>query len=106
MNSDDFILSGLSSVARNIPFTKSGAGVLTLDLGLGVQNDGPVSLNILEGEVLAVGVDPTSQLNVGGSTVIDGVLTLDGPILMLHGAIDLDTGLVDPDTGPTVTGTG
>ena len=102
MNSDDLTLSGLGNAIIDAPFTKLGAGVLTFDLGLGVQNDGPVNLNILGGEILAVGTDPASQLNVGSSNVFDGVLTLDGPILMLHGSSVTGTGSIAIEFSSTI----
>ena len=101
-NDEDVTLSSLGNSVIDNPFVKSGAGVLELDLGLGVQSTGPVDLDILEGSVFAFGEGSSAQLNVGSSPTFDGLLTLDGPILMLHNSTVTGTGSILIDFTGTI----
>lgn len=85
-NNSDITLANISNTTPGTPFVKSGSGVLTLS-GIGTQITGPVDLDITAGSVIANGPLGTGrQINIIGSNVFDGNLTLNGPVLMLHGS--------------------
>ena len=116
-NETDFSVSVGNTILRN-PLTKAGSGILTIAGGLGVQNAGPVALDVLEGSVVFTG---SSQLNHGGvlanpdaaeepdslaniDSQIDGVIALNGdepeegdePLnLVLHGSHLVGAGSID-----------
>lgn len=91
-NDSDISLANIANSILNNPVTKSGSGVLTLT-GIGTQNTGPVDLDITAGSIIASGpVGSARQINIGGSNVLNGSLTLNGPVLMLHGSTVTGTG--------------
>jgi len=91
-NDADITLLNIANSSLNNPLTKSGSGTLTLS-GIGTQNTGPVDLDITAGSIIASGpVGSARQINIGGSNVLDGNLTLNGPVLMLHGSTVTGTG--------------
>jgi fibronectin-binding autotransporter adhesin len=85
-NDSDISLANISNAVPGAPLTKSGGGILTLS-GIGTQITGPVNLDIAAGSVVANGpVGSARQINVSGTSTINGSLTLNGPVLMLHGS--------------------
>jgi fibronectin-binding autotransporter adhesin len=87
-------LANISNSILNNPFTKSGSGVLTLT-GIGTQNTGPADLDITAGSIIANGpVGSGRQINIGGTNILNGDLTLNGPVLMLHGSTVSGTGSI------------
>ncbi|MEX1114080.1 MAG: autotransporter-associated beta strand repeat-containing protein [Akkermansiaceae bacterium] len=93
-NDSNITLASISNSIINNPFTKSGGGVLTLT-GIGTPNTGPVDLDITAGSIIANGpVGSARQINIGGANVLNGDLTLNGPVLMLHGSAVTGTGSI------------
>jgi fibronectin-binding autotransporter adhesin len=85
-NDSDISLANISNTVPGAPLLKSGGGILTLS-GIGTQITGPVDLDIAAGSVVANGpVGSARQINVSGTSTINGSLTLNGPVLMLHGS--------------------
>ena len=93
-NDADISLANISNSIPGTPLTKSGGGILTLS-GIGTQITGPVDLDITAGSVVANGpVGSARQINIIGTNVFDGDLTLNGPVLMLHGSTVSGTGSI------------
>jgi autotransporter-associated beta strand protein len=85
-NDSAVTLANITNSTPGTPLAKSGVGVLTLS-GIGTQITGPVDLDITAGSVVANGpVGSARQINIIGTNVLDGNLTLNGPVLMLHGS--------------------
>lgn len=85
-NDSDITLANITNSTPGTPLAKAGGGVLTLN-GIGTQITGPVDLDIAAGSVVANGpVGSARQINIVGTNVLDGNLTLNGPVLMLHGS--------------------
>ena len=104
-NEADLIFTNISNTILANPLTKTGAGILTLNNGLGTQTTGPVLLNILEGAVRVSGSTSADQINIGGNGPIDedpistvltiaGQLLLDGAVLEVHNAQLAGTGSI------------
>lgn len=89
-------IDGDSETIEVFPLTKSGAGVLTLTGGLGIQTQGPIDLDILGGSVAATG---DNQLNIGGTNVWDGDLTMEATDLEFHGSTVSGAGSIIVQSG-------
>ena len=89
-------LGNLPGSVVEVPFIKSGAGLLTLTGDLGTQTTGPVALDILGGSVTASG---SNQLNIGGTITFNGDLVLDGAKIEFHGATVSGTGSIIAQSG-------
>ncbi|MGJ8640477.1 MAG: beta strand repeat-containing protein [Opitutaceae bacterium] len=79
-----------------VPLTKQGTGVLTLTGDLGVQNSGAVDLDILGGSIVAQG---DNQLNIRGTNVWNGDVTLSDADLEFHGSSVSGTGSIIAQSG-------
>ncbi|MEP4078362.1 autotransporter-associated beta strand repeat-containing protein [Haloferula sp.] len=79
-----------------VPLTKQGSGILTLTGFLGIQNSGPVDLDILDGSVVATGAN---QINIRGENVWNGDVTLDIADLEFHGSTVTGTGSIIAQSG-------
>ena len=88
-------IAGLVNDIIDNPFTKSGAGDLTITGGLGTQINGTVALDIQGGSITA---DTTEQLNIS-STNIDGDFILEGASIEFHGTTTTGTGSIIAQSG-------
>ena len=81
----------------DIPFTKTGAGNLTITGGIGSLNVARAALNILEGSIT---VNTTEPLNIGAAN-LDGDLILDGTARIdFHGTTTSGAGSIIAQSGP------
>ena len=84
---------------RRQPATKTGPGTLTINNGIGTQTTGAVDLDILAGDVTLTG---DNQANLGGTSTIDGTLSLDGPVVMLHASQLSGSGVISVQSPSTI----
>lgn len=80
-NTDGLTVTNVGNAIANNPLMKTGAGDLNLSQGLGVNNSGPVNLNIDAGSVTLSG---TQEIDLGSNVFLNGNLNLAGPRLVFH----------------------
>ena len=93
---DEVSIPSLANAIADTPFTKTGAGNLTITGGIGTQVSGTVALNILEGSITA---NTTAQLNIGAAN-LDGDFILDGASIEFHGTTTSGAGSIIAQSGP------